>query len=112
MTLMRASAIAVFVHHLPAITQQVGYNPANLEGQLPHSLASLILLSLPALLALGVHGVTHYLVRVAGHLQAHHDHASSAQPSQSPTISVKDTEGSAPSNDSSAALLVRGMQLL
>ncbi|KAK9840246.1 hypothetical protein WJX74_006102 [Apatococcus lobatus] len=61
---------AVFVHHLPAVSQQVGLDPANLEGQLPHSLASFVLLSLPALLALGAHGVTHYLIRVTHHLTA------------------------------------------
>ncbi|KAK9840711.1 hypothetical protein WJX84_002965 [Apatococcus fuscideae] len=52
---------AVFVHHLPAVYQQVGLDPTSLDGTLPHCLASFLLLSLPALLALGAHGVTHYV---------------------------------------------------
>lgn len=113
--LIRECVDAVFVHHLPAISAQVGYDPANLEGQIPHSLASLILLSLPALLALGAHGVTHYLVRVTSHLQTHHEQASAEQPSQIPTTSAKtDTkdsmEDSTSSNGSSAALLLKGVK--
>ena len=94
------------------ITQQAGYDPANLEGQLSHSLASLILLSLPALLALGAHGVTHYLIRVTSHLQAHHGHASAAQPVQNPSTSARDDmeDSASSSSSSSAGNLFRGLQ--
>ena len=57
------------MHHLPAVYQQVGLDPTSLDGTLPHCLASFLLLSLPALLALGAHGVTHYVVRVTHHLR-------------------------------------------
>lgn len=110
-SLKGACVLAVFVHHLPAITQQVGYNPADLEGQLPHSLASLILLSLPALLALGAHGVTHYLIRVSSHLQTHHEQIPAAQPSQDPTPSARnDTQDSATGSSSPGVLSFRSIQ--
>ncbi len=62
---------AIYVHHLPVVTSQLGLDPALLDATLPHCIASLSILTLPGLLALGAHGVTHYLTRITHHLSLH-----------------------------------------